>query len=103
MACASAAAIVEPVLANEDRLHRRLHVFVGAATTRAFEQGERPIVGVERHLLGLARIGLYEQQAAVTVPDMGDLHDRRAQPRFETGRMVAALQKTGELNNTLQM
>jgi hypothetical protein len=32
-------------------------------------------VGVEHHLLRLAWIGANEQHAAVTKPDMGDLHD----------------------------
>ena len=48
------AAIVEPVLANEE-FHCRLHVVVDAAP--APEQRECPIVGVKHHLLRLARIG----------------------------------------------
>ena len=71
------AAIVEAILADEDRLHRRLHVVVDAALAGALEQGKRPIVGVEHHLLRLARIGPHEQHAAVTEPDMGGLHDHR--------------------------
>jgi len=71
------APIVEPVLADEDRLDRRLHVVVDAAPAGAPEQRERPIVGVEHHLLRLARIGAHEQHAAVAEPDVGDLHGRR--------------------------
>jgi hypothetical protein len=41
------------------------------------EQREGPIVGVEHHLLCLARIGAHEQHPTVTEPDMGGLHDHR--------------------------
>jgi hypothetical protein len=34
-------------------------------------------MGVEHHLLRLARISPYEQHAAVTQPDMSDLHEYR--------------------------
>ena len=45
----------------------------------ALEQGKGPVVGVEHHLLRLARIGPHEQHAAVAEPDMGHLHgDRHA-------------------------
>ena len=71
------AAIVEAVLADEDRLHRRLHVVVDAASAGPLEQRERPVVGIEHHLLRLARIGAHEQHAAVAEPDMGDLHGHR--------------------------
>jgi hypothetical protein len=40
-----------PLLADEDRLHRRLHVVVDAARAGALEEGEGPVVGVEHHLL----------------------------------------------------
>ena len=43
----------------------------------ALEEGERPVVGVEHHLLRLARIGPHEQHAAVAEPDVGDLHGHR--------------------------
>ena len=71
------AAIVETSLADEDRLHRRLHVVVDAAPACTLEQGKGPVVGVEHHLLRLARIGAHEQHPAVTEPDMGGLHDHR--------------------------
>ena len=68
------AAIVGPLLAGEDRLHRRLHVVVDAAPTGTLEEGERPVVGVEHHLLALPRIGPHEQHAAVAQADVGHLH-----------------------------
>ena len=70
-------AIIEAVLANEDRFHRRLHVVVDAAPARALEEGERPIMGIEHHLLRLARIGARERHSAVTEPNMGDLDGHR--------------------------
>jgi hypothetical protein len=71
------ATIVETPFTDEDRLYGGLHVVVDAAGAGAFEQGERPVVGVEHHLLRLPRIGPHEQHAAVTEPDMGDLHHHR--------------------------
>ena len=71
------AAIVLAILADEDRLHRRLHVVVDAAPAGALEERERPFVGVEHHLLRLARIGAHEHHPAVAEADMRDLHDRR--------------------------
>jgi hypothetical protein len=71
------AAIVLAILTDEDRLHRGLHVVVDAAPTGAFEEGERPFVGVKHHLLGLARIDAHEHHAAVAETNMRDLHDRR--------------------------
>src|SRR5208282_6069766 len=59
------AAIVLPILADEDRLHRRLHVVVDAARAGAPEEREGPLVGVEHHLLRLAWIGAREHHAAV--------------------------------------
>src|SRR5277367_6539804 len=71
------AAIVLAILADEDRLHRGLHVVVDAAPTGAFEECERPFVGVKHHLLGLARIDAHEHHAAVAEAEMRDLYDRR--------------------------
>ena len=34
-------------------------------------------MGIEHHLLRLARIGSHEQHPAVAEPDVGDLHDPR--------------------------
>lgn len=71
------AAIVLAVLANKDRFHRRLHVVLDAARAGAAEEGKGPVMGVEHHLLRLARIGPDEHHAAVAEPDMGDLHGHR--------------------------
>ena len=87
------AAIVAAILADEDRLHRRLHVVVDAATAGALEQCERPVVGVEHHLLRLARIGAHEQHAAMTQPDVGDLHEYRH--AVEENDLVAPVELIG--------
>jgi hypothetical protein len=71
------AAIVLAILADEDRLDRRLHVVVHAPPASALEERKRPLVGVEHHLLRLARIGAHEHHAAVAKTDVRDLHDRR--------------------------
>ena len=68
------AAVIAALLADEDRLHRRLHVVVNAAPARAPEERERALVGVEYHLLGLARVGVHEHHAAIAKPHMRDLH-----------------------------
>ena len=36
---------------------------------------DRPVVGVEHHLLHLARIAPHERHLAVAEPDVGSLHD----------------------------
>ena len=64
------AAIVLALLADEDRLHRRLHVVVDAARAGALEEGEGALVRVEHHLLRLARIGPHEHHPAVAEADM---------------------------------
>ena len=71
------AAIVGALATNEDRLHRRLHVVVDAPRAGALEEGECPVVGVEHHLLRLARIRPREQHPAVAQPDMRHLHRHR--------------------------
>jgi len=71
------AAVVSPVFANEDRLHRRFHVVVDAARAGASKESKGPVMRVEHHLLALARIGSHEHHAAVAEPDMGDLHGHR--------------------------
>ena len=71
------AAIVLPVLADEDRLHRRLHVVVDAARAGAAEEREGAVVRVEHHLLGLARIGAHEHHPAVAEAHVRDLHRHR--------------------------
>src|SRR3954471_22351471 len=71
------ATIVEPVPADEDRLHRGLHAVVDAALTGALEQRERSVMGAEHHLLRLARIGTPENAAAVAGAGRGHRWDRR--------------------------
>ena len=71
------AVVVLAVLADEDRLHRRLHVVVNAALAGALEEREGALVGVEHHLLRLPRVGAHEHHAAHGKPDVGDLHRRR--------------------------
>ena len=61
-------AIVATILADEDCLHCSFHVVVDAAPAGALEQSERPVVGVEHHLLRLARITPHKQHPAVTEP-----------------------------------
>jgi hypothetical protein len=69
--------IILPLLADEDRFNRRLHIVVDAARAGALEEGKRPIVGVKHHLLRLARTGAHKHHTAVAEADMGDLHGRR--------------------------
>lgn len=64
---------VGPVLADEDRVHRGLHVVIDAPRAGAAEEGERLVVSVEHHLLGLAGIGPDEEHPAVAQPDVGHL------------------------------
>src|SRR3984893_9693754 len=71
--------IILPVLADEDRLHRGLHIIIDATCAGAFKKGEGPLVGVEHHLLRLAGIGADKHHAAVAETDVRDLHDRRSE------------------------
>jgi hypothetical protein len=87
------AAIVLAVLADEDRLHRRLHVVVEAAPADAPKKREGALVGVEHHLLRLARIGAHEHHPAHGKPDVGDL--RRRRPPVHDDNLVAP--ETGAL------
>jgi hypothetical protein len=68
-------AIVETPFTDEDRLYSGLHVVVDAAAAGALEQRERPIVGIEHHLLRLSRIRPGKQHPAVAKPNVSDLHD----------------------------
>src|ERR1700735_5607360 len=63
------AAIVLAILADEDRLHRSLHVVVDAAPAGALEEGKGAFVRVEHHLLRLARVSAHEHHAAVAETD----------------------------------
>jgi hypothetical protein len=71
------APIILLTLADEDRVHRRLHVVVNAACAGAFEKGEGALVRVEHHLLRLARISPKEHHSAVAQAHMRDLHGHR--------------------------
>ncbi len=71
------APIVGAVLAHQDRVNRGLHVVVDAARAGAPEEGERPIIRVEHHLLRLARIRAHEQHPAVAQPHVCHLHCHR--------------------------
>jgi hypothetical protein len=85
--------VVGPLLAHQDRLDRRLHVVVDAARAGALEEGEGPVVGVEHHLLALARIGPHEQHPAVAEPDVSDL-DRHRHP-VDQHHLVAPVELVG--------
>jgi hypothetical protein len=61
------APIVGALAAGEDRLDRRLHVVVDAALTGPLEERNRPIVGVEHHLLALARASLQSGHSSEAV------------------------------------
>ncbi len=61
------AAVVSALAADEDRVNRSLHVVVDPACAGALEQRKSPIVRVEHHLLGLARIRPHEQHSAVAL------------------------------------
>jgi len=69
-------AIVGAILADEDRVHSRLHVVIDTPGTGPAEECEGPVVRVKHHLLGLARIGTHERHPAVAQADMGNLHGR---------------------------
>lgn len=71
------APVVGSVAPNEDRVDRRLHVVVDAPRKGAAEESEGFVVGVEDHLLRLARIGPNEQHPAVTETNVSDLHRGR--------------------------
>lgn len=67
---------VGAILANEDRIHHRLHVVVDTPGAGAAEEGERLVMRIEHHLLGLSGISPHKRHPAVAETDMGDL-DRR--------------------------
>ena len=84
------AAVVLARLADEDRLHRRLHVVVDAAPADPAVEQERLVVGVEHQLLGLAEVGAHERHAAVR-----QLHVRRLDRQRQTlqrDRLVAPVE-----------
>jgi hypothetical protein len=52
-------------------------VVVDPAFAGVAEEGERPVVGIEHHLLRLTRIGPHERHPAVAQPDLRELHRHR--------------------------
>ena len=69
-------AIAGPLLANKNRVHRRLHIVIDTPRTGPAEKGERFIMGVKHHLLRLARIGPNKRHPTVAEANMRHL-DRR--------------------------
>ena len=67
------ASVVAPLLAREDRIHRRLQVVIDSPARHAPEEGERARMRIEHHLLALARIGDQEKCAAMTQPHVRQL------------------------------
>ena len=49
-------AIIRAVAADEDRVHRRLHVVVDPTRTGAAEEGKGLVMGIEHHFLRLSRV-----------------------------------------------
>jgi hypothetical protein len=87
------AAVELAVLADKDALDRRLHVVVDAARAGALKEIKSPGMGIEHHLLRLARIGPHERQPAVTEPDMRHLdRDRHAVDQHD---LVAPVELVG--------
>src|ERR1700738_4534900 len=87
------AAVVLTVLADEDAINCRLHVVVDAARAGPLEEGEGAVVGIEHHLLGLARIGAHEQHSAMTQPEVRHLDgDRCAVDQYD---LVAPVELVG--------
>ena len=83
------AAVELAVFADEHGFDRRLHVVVDAARAAPLEESKSAVVGIEHHLLGLARIGPHEQHAAVAQPDMRHFDgDRRAVDQHNLVRPV---------------
>jgi Transposase DDE domain group 1 len=86
-------AVVGPLFAEEDGVHRRLQVIVDPARAGPLEEGEGPIVAVEHHLLALARIRPHERHPAVAEPQMRALHNRRH--ALEHDDLVAPVELVG--------
>ena len=49
------ATVVVPLLADKDRIHRRLHVVVDATPADPAEEAEGALMGLKDHLLAFAR------------------------------------------------
>ena len=68
------APVEHSLLADEHCIHSRLHVVVDAPGGRAAEEGEGSGMGVEHHLLALARVGPHVHRPGRAEPHVGDLH-----------------------------
>ena len=64
-----------------------------------FEQRKGSVMGIEHHLLRLARIGPHEQHPAVAKPDVGDLHGHRH--AVQQDDLVAPVEKACVVGTTL--
>ncbi|AVA13494.1 hypothetical protein C3E99_06225 [Sphingopyxis sp. MG] len=71
------AAVEHTLLAGEHGRHRRLHIIVDTASRHTAEERERPGMGIEQHLLALARIGPDIGCARVAETHMRHLHPHR--------------------------
>ena len=90
------AAVELAVFANEHGVDRRLHVVVDAARARPLEESKGAVMGIEYHLLGLARIGAHEQHAAVAQSDMRHLDgDGRAVDQHDLVRPIELVRLAG--------
>ena len=85
--------IVLPCLADEDRLDRRLHVVVDAASAGPAIKCEGPVVGIEHQFLRLAEVGPHKRHPAVRQPHVRRLdHQRQSLKR---DRLVAPVELVG--------
>ena len=97
------APVIGSILANKNRVYRRLHIVIDTPRTGPAEKGERFIMGVKHHLLRLARIGPNKRHPAVAEANMRHL-DRRGraidQDNFlaPVGRVASI---TGQARSTL--
>ena len=87
------AAVVVPLLAGEDRVHRRLHVVVDAPPADPAEEAEGALVRLKDHLLTFAREDLNQTHPAVAEPHLCRLHPGR-RPR-QTRVLVAPVELVG--------
>ena len=73
--------VVPSLLADEHRVHRRLHVVVDAALADPAKEPKRPLVRIEHHLLALARVELETFAAGLWARRSAALADHRWSPR----------------------
>jgi hypothetical protein len=67
-------------LARANLVHSGLHVVVDAALGHATEGGKRPGMGIEQHLVALARIGHQPEGAAAAQLGVATSRRRRSPP-----------------------